>query len=205
MARKGIWTPANVVTCIRVALVPLWLLVAQLTGFSDVVVGHNPWGYVTFVLFVALSLTDKLDGHLARSRNEVTTFGTFLDPIADKLLVITGMLWLLQSGLVSVWALLLVVAREFLVSGLRMVVASRGVVVAASSLGKWKTATTMVSLCGYLLVRALPLSGLSIVLLGFSHVCFAVAMVLTAWSGIDYFMKAWPYLSASEEDADGHE
>ena len=203
MARRGIWTPANVVTCIRVALVPLWLLVAQLTGFSGAVVGHNPWGYVTFVLFVALSLTDKLDGHLARSRNEVTTFGKFLDPIADKLLVITGMLWLLQAGLVSMWALLLVVAREFLVSGLRMVVASRGVVVAASSLGKWKTATTMVSLCGYLLVRALPLSGLSIVLLGFSHICFAVAMVLTAWSGIDYFMKAWPYLSASEEDTDG--
>ena len=203
MARRGIWTPANVVTCIRVALVPVWLLVAQLTGPSDAVVGHNPWGYVTFILFLALSLTDKLDGHLARSRNEVTTFGKFLDPIADKLLVITGMLWLLQSGLVSVWALLLVVAREFLVSGLRMVVASRGVVVAASSLGKWKTATTMASLCGYLLVRALPLSGLSIVLLGLSHTCFAVAMVLTAWSGVDYFVKAWPYLSAPEEDIDG--
>ena len=203
MARRGIWTPANVVTCIRVALVPVWLLVAQLTGPSDAVVGHNPWRYVTFILFLALSLTDKLDGHLARSRNEVTTFGKFLDPIADKLLVITGMLWLLQSGLVSVWALLLVVAREFLVSGLRMVVASRGVVVAASGLGKWKTATTMASLCGYLLVRALPLSGLSIVLLGLSHACFAVAMVLTAWSGVDYFVKAWPYLSAPEEDIDG--
>ena len=114
-------------------------------GSGDGTALHLP-SLAVALLFMALSLTDKLDGYLARSRGEVTTFGKFLDPIADKLVVVVSLCFLLEVGDVSAWVLLVIVAREFLVSGLRMVVASRGTVVAASSLGKWKTATTMVSI-----------------------------------------------------------
>ena len=178
MAKKSsMWTPANIVTCARVVFVPVWLLMAEVLG------GPGAGGIAVFVAFCLLSLTDKLDGYLARSRNEVTTFGKFLDPIADKLVVI--------------------VAREFLVSGLRMVVATKGIVIAAGNLGKWKTATTMVSICGSLLAMALantpavagPLQTLSYALL-------AVAVVLTIWSGVDYFVKSWGALADDEpEDA----
>lgn len=193
---KGIWTPANIVTCVRVALVPVWLLAAEFAQVRPVT-GVSWSGMVIFSFYVMISLTDKLDGYLARSRGEVTTFGKFLDPIADKLAVIVALCFLLEQGMVSSWVLLVVVAREFLVSGLRMVVASKGVVVAASNLGKWKTATTMVSICGLLFLAALPVvdnlfvSGLGIV----CYLLLAVAVVLTVWSGIDYFIKGWPYLA----------
>lgn len=193
---KGIWTPANIVTCARVVLVPLWLLVAECVGVSR---GDEvSWaGVAVFALYVVLSLTDKLDGYLARSRGEVTTFGKFLDPIADKLAVIVALCFLLEHGMTTTWVLLVIVAREFLVSGLRMVVASKGVVVAASDLGKWKTATTMVAICGLLFVAAMPLSCPAFLEMVF-QVLMAVAVVLTAWSGIDYFAKGWPYLSEAE-------
>ena len=147
-----------------------------------------------FVFFVILSLTDKLDGYLARSRGEVTTFGKFLDPIADKLVVIVALCFLLEHGMASSWVLLVIVAREFLVSGLRMVIASKGVVVAASNLGKWKTATTMVSISGLLLCMALPAGQALDVLNLISQVLLFAAVVLTAWSGVDYFLKGWKYL-----------
>ena len=91
--------------------------------------------FLVFIGYVVISLTDKLDGYLARSRNEVTTFGKFLDPIADKLAVVVALFVLLEWHMVSPWVLLVIVAREFLVSGVRMVVASKGVVIAPSDLG----------------------------------------------------------------------
>ena len=122
--KRGIkWTPANIVTIIRIVFIPLWLLVAELVtvqGTSEVSIG----GIVVFAFYALLSLTDKVDGYLARSRGEVTVFGKFIDPIADKLLVVTGMVWLLIYDVVPVWAIVLVVAREFLVSGLRMIAVS---------------------------------------------------------------------------------
>lgn len=190
----GIWTSANIVTCARVALVPAWLLCAELMGSGDGTVLHLP-SLAVALLFTALSLTDKLDGYLARSRGEVTTFGKFLDPIADKLVVVVSLCFLLEVGDVSAWVLLVIVAREFLVSGLRMVVASRGTVVAASSLGKWKTATTMVSISGLLLCRALPVGGPCLALATLSRLLLLVAVVLTAWSGADYFAKSWGVIS----------
>ena len=105
------WTAANIVTCIRVVLVPVWLFLAEvLTVVSD---GKSiAWGgIVVFAVYVFLSLTDKIDGYLARSRGEVTVFGKFLDPIADKLLVVTGMVWLLSYGIIPVAAVVIVVAR----------------------------------------------------------------------------------------------
>lgn len=195
---SGIWTPANIVTTVRVVFVPVWLLVAELLCPALPGSSWSSPALVSFVFFVLLALTDKLDGYLARSRGEVTTFGKFLDPIADKLVVIVALCYLLEHGYVSSWVLLVVVAREFLVSGLRMVVASKGVVVAASNLGKWKTATTMVAICGLLLCMGVPCDGTLGVLLVVSRVFLIVAVLLTAWSGVDYFLKGWKHLAEAE-------
>lgn len=195
-SNPGLWTPANIVTTARVVLVPFWLLVAEMLCPDGLAGSSADTGMlVVFAFYVILSLTDKLDGYLARSRGEVTTFGKFLDPIADKLVVIVSLCFLLEHGLTTSWVLLVIVAREFLVSGLRMVVASKGVVVAASNLGKWKTATTMVSISGLLLCMALPHGSLFTWLVIISQLMLLVAVVLTAWSGIDYFMKSWKYLA----------
>lgn len=195
-SNPGLWTPANIVTTARVVLVPFWLLVAEMLCPESLAGSSADAGMLAvFAFYVILSLTDKLDGYLARSRGEVTTFGKFLDPIADKLVVIVSLCFLLEHGLTTSWVLLVVVAREFLVSGLRMVVASKGVVVAASNLGKWKTATTMVSISGLLLCMALPHGALFTWLVIISQLMLFAAVVLTAWSGIDYFMKSWKYLA----------
>lgn len=196
VSNPGLWTPANIVTTARVVLVPFWLLVAEMLCPEGLAGSSADTGMLAvFAFYVILSLTDKLDGYLARSRGEVTTFGKFLDPIADKLVVIVSLCFLLEHGMTTSWVLLVVVAREFLVSGLRMVVASKGVVVAASNLGKWKTATTMVSISGLLLCMALPHGALFTWLVIISQLMLLVAVVLTAWSGIDYFLKSWKYLA----------
>ena len=193
-----LWTPANIVTCARVVLVPIWLLIAEAIPYSD---GTKiAWAaFITFALYLAISLTDKLDGYLARSRNEVTTFGKFLDPIADKLAVVVALAYLLEQGVISSWVLLVIVAREFLVSGLRMVVASKGVVIAASNLGKVKTFTTMGAICGYLFAMAIPTCLFRTVLMWACRISMLVAVVLTIWSGVDYFIKSWPALTDMDD------
>lgn len=193
-SNTSLWTPANIVTCIRVVLVPMWLAVAEMVVPSDGT-SFSLGAFGVALLYIALSLTDKLDGYLARSRHEVTTFGKFLDPIADKLAVVTALAFLLESGMTTSWVLFIVIAREFLVSGLRMVVASKGVVVAASKLGKWKTATTMIAICGLLLTRCLISGIVNSALTQLSYILLIVAVILTAWSGIDYFIKCWPYVA----------
>ena len=193
----GIWTPANIVTTARVCLVPIWLLVAELSAPAGDAFSLS--ALLVSLLYIAISLTDKLDGYLARSRGEVTTFGKFLDPIADKLAVTVALIFLLEQNMLNIWVVFIILTREFLVSGLRMVVASDGVVVAASNLGKWKTATTMVALCGILFNRALPrplVAGTWWEMLFYAIMWVAVA--LTAWSGLDYFIKCWPYVGCSK-------
>lgn len=190
MSAKSIWTPANIVTCTRVALVPLWLLAAEFAA-SPPNQGLSLGSLAVALFYVLLALTDKLDGHLARIRGEETVFGQFLDPIADKLVVVVSLCYLLEIGVVSPWVLLIVVAREFLVSGLRMVVAADGEVIAASPLGKWKTAMTMVSISGLLMCCALPEGDPADMLRLLFQALLGVAMLLTVWSGADYFMRSW--------------
>lgn len=193
----SIWTPANVVTVVRIVLMPVWLLIAEAARLDDALGTGSAVAWVSFLLFAAIALTDKLDGYLARSRGEVTTFGKFLDPIADKLCVTCALLYLLELGLVPSWAVLIILAREFIVSGLRMVVAAEGTVIAASNLGKWKTAVTMLSIGGYLFSVTLPTGTFSMYLQILSHVLMGIAVLLTAWSGIDYLVKSWPAVTAS--------
>ena len=189
---KSIWTPANIVTCVRIAFIPVFMAVGSLAwgeggAISPVLMG------AAFVIYVTLSLTDKVDGYLARSRNEITDFGKFLDPIADKLLVFSALLMLLDRGEVAVWVVFVILVREFLVSALRMVAASSGEVIAADSLGKAKTAVTMVSLCGYYLAFALYAVGLVDFGIHIGFVSWALmiaAVVLTVVSGVQYFWNA---------------
>lgn len=190
--KRGIWTPANIVTCVRICLIPVFMALA-LFAWADESYPDLVTSGIAFLLYVALSLTDKVDGYLARSRGEVTDFGKFLDPIADKLLVFSALLLLLQHGLVSVWAVFVILLREFLVSALRMIAGARGVVIAADSLGKAKTAVTMVSLCVYCFVPVLVALGLlfeGAMLLLVAHALMAVAVVLTVVSGWQYFRHA---------------
>ncbi|MDO4404403.1 MAG: CDP-diacylglycerol--glycerol-3-phosphate 3-phosphatidyltransferase [Atopobiaceae bacterium] len=195
---NSIWTPANVVTLVRVFFMPVWLIIAEAARMTGVLFIGSPLAWCSFLLYTVIALTDKLDGYLARSRGEVTTFGKFIDPIADKLCVTCALLYLLELELVPSMAVLIILAREFIVSGLRMVVASEGTVVAASNLGKWKTAVTMLSIGGYLLYVTIPAGIIANILLVLSHLLMAAAVILTAWSGIDYLIKCWPSVTASQ-------
>lgn len=184
----SIWTPANIITCVRIVFIPVFMLLAQFSavGARDF---DTSLSVAAFVLYVLLSLTDKVDGYLARSRNEITDFGKFLDPIADKLLVFSALLILLELDFVSVWPVFIILLREFLVSAMRMVASANGVVIAADKLGKWKTATTMVSLCCYLFVIVQIAAGLPFApeLLVLARVLMVAAVVLTVVSGVQYF------------------
>lgn len=188
--KKSVWTPANIVTCVRIVFIPVFMLLAD---FSCVQAGalYDPvLAPAACILYILLSLTDKLDGYLARSRNEITDFGKFLDPIADKLLVFSALLILLDQGFVNLWFVFIILVREFLVSALRMVAASTGIVIAADTLGKWKTAVTMISLCGYLIAIAIASAGavyFAAYLVIAAHALMIVAVVLTVISGLQYF------------------
>ena len=132
----------NKLTVMRVILVPFFIFFL----LCDVPFGSKASSILALVVFIAASVTDALDGHIARSRNLVTNFGKFLDPLADKVLVISALVCFIQMGLVGAVPVIIIIAREFMVSGLRLVTANEGVVVAAGIWGKLKTAFTMVAI-----------------------------------------------------------
>lgn len=134
------------------------------------------------ILFVLASFTDFLDGYIARKTNTITTFGKFLDPIADKALVVTAMIYLVSLGLFEVWVVSLIVLREFLVSGLRLVAVEKQKVIAAGKLGKQKTFWTMLALL-YYLMNFQTLNLLT------GQILIALMLILTIISGIEYIYK----------------
>ena len=162
---------ANKLTLTRVALIPVFLIVLY-WGFP-----MSNW--VAVAVFILASLTDFLDGYIARSRNLVTAFGKFMDPLADKMLVMAAMCWLVQTLQMAAWVLVVVLMREFAVSGLRLVAVERGRVIAAAWSGKIKTAVTMVCLC---FMIALGIEWLDLV-------CQGLILVTTVYSGVEYFVK----------------
>lgn len=169
---------ANKLTMLRVALIPVYLVVLY-WGFPGA-------AYAALAIFIIASLTDFVDGYIARHYNQTTDFGKFMDPLADKCLVTAAMLWFVEIGHMPGWALLIVIVREFAVSGLRMVAADKGRVIAAGWSGKVKTASTMVCICLMLLLpRFVELSA----------ICVAVIVLTTIWSGVEYFMKNLDVLS----------
>ena len=163
---------ANKLTMLRVLMIPAFLLVLYL--------GEEPWAnYVALVIFVAASLTDTLDGYIARHYNQTTDFGKFMDPLADKCLVTAAMLWFVEIGQMPGWALLVVIVREFGVSGLRMVAADKGRVIAAGWSGKVKTASTMVCI----VIMFLPIPPI------LNTICVWVITLTTLYSGVEYFVQ----------------
>ncbi len=190
------WTPANVVTCIRIVMIPV-LIVAMLAPWGSA--ASKPW--VCMALFALISLTDSLDGYLARSRNEVTTFGKFMDPIADKLLVVSALTVLVQTSGLPSWVPIVIVVRELLVSGLRMLAASAGVVIAASYFGKAKTLCTMVAICVFMVKDAAQLASVAGIANTIAWFLMIVAIILTIVSMIDYFAKSRTLFTNDEPGA----
>ena len=161
----------NKLTLLRILLIPVFMVVLY-WGFP----GSN---YAALAIFILASLTDLLDGKIARARNLVTDFGKFADPLADKMLVTAAMLWFVEIGQMPAWALLIVICREFAVSGLRMLASDAGRVIAAGWSGKVKTAATMVCL----VLMFLPIPKV------LNAACVGVIVVTTLYSGVEYFMK----------------
>lgn len=162
---------ANKLTILRVVLIPVFLVVLY-WGFP----GAN---LVAMAIFIIASLTDFADGYIARHYNQVTDFGKFMDPLADKMLVMAAMCWFVESGKMTGWILALVLLREFAVSGMRLVAVEQGKVIAAAWSGKIKTASTMVCIC---IMLALNISWLD-------TLCQIVILVTTLYSGAEYFVK----------------
>ena len=161
----------NKLTMLRIILIPVFMGVLY-WGFPGA-------DYIALAIFIIASLTDLLAGKIARKYNLVTDFGKFADPLADKMLVTAAMLWFVEIGQMPAWALLIVVVREFAVSGLRMIASDKGRVIAAGWSGKVNTASTMV--CIVLMFLPIP----SIV----NTICVWVITLTTLYSGVEYFMK----------------
>lgn len=128
----------NCLTILRIFMVPVFVVFM----LTDVLGGADR--YIAGILFIAASLTDTLDGYLARKNNQITVFGKFMDPLADKLLVCSAMICLVELGQLPGWIVIIIVGREFIISGFRLVAAEQGVVIAASYWGKFKTVAQMV-------------------------------------------------------------
>lgn len=137
---------ANKLTIFRIVLVPIMAIIPYLNLQGDFL-GMPLMYFLMELIFIVASITDKLDGYIARSRNQVTTFGKFLDPLADKILVLTAMVLLVELGKIPAWIPVIVLAREFLVSGYRLIAVEKGgKVIAASIWGKLKTVTQMIAI-----------------------------------------------------------
>ena len=170
-------TLASKITLIRVAFIPVYMLLMYLSGGEP-----GLWMILALVVFIVASLTDYVDGHIARKYNQVSDFGKFLDPLADKLLVIAAMCMFCQWGMFPAWALMIVLTREFAVTGLRLVAVGKGKVIAAGQSGKIKTASTMIGLC---VLMSFP------TVAWLAWVVLAVIVLTTVYSGVEYFIQNW--------------
>ena len=170
-------TTATKITLLRVLMIPLYMVFMYLSeGVS------NLWMWLALAVFIIASVTDFVDGYIARHYNQVSDFGKFLDPLADKLLTIAAMTMFCEWGVFPAWVLMIVLTREFAVSGLRMVAGPKGKVIAADKSGKFKTASTMVGLC---VMMAFP--GVEIINL----IVIAMIAITTVYSGVEYFIQNW--------------
>ena len=170
-------TTASKITLVRVALIPVYMVLMYLSGGVA-----NGSMYGALALFIIASVTDFLDGYIARKYHQVSDFGKFLDPLADKLLTIAAMAMFCEWGSFPAWALMIVLTREFAVSGLRMVAGPKGKVIAAGKSGKFKTASTMVGLCVLMVFPTVVAVQLTVM---------AIIVLTTVYSGVEYFIQNW--------------
>ena len=173
-------TVASIITLVRIAFIPLYM---ALMHFSNGQPGGFLWGALG--VFILASVTDFVDGYIARKYHQISDFGKFLDPLADKLLVLAAMAMFCGWGKMPAWSLMVVLTREFAVTGLRLVAVGKGKVIAAGWSGKVKTAVTMIGLCVWMAFPTFDLLG---------DIIVWTVMITTVYSGIDYFIKNWSFL-----------
>ena len=179
----------NKITVSRIVLIPIFILfmVADF-GFGSFAIGGTILSVEQLIgalLFIIAAATDWFDGHLARKHNLVTNMGKFLDPLADKLLVSAALIILVEMGSAASWIVIIIISREFAVTGLRLILAGGGEVVAANQLGKIKTATQLVAIA-FLLLNNIFFEAINF---PFGTIMLYIALVFTIWSGADYFYK----------------
>ncbi|MFZ7119760.1 MAG: CDP-diacylglycerol--glycerol-3-phosphate 3-phosphatidyltransferase [Eubacteriaceae bacterium] len=166
----------NKLTMLRILMIPIFIFFI----LSDIKNGQN----IAAIVFVLASATDWLDGYIARKYNLITVFGKFMDPLADKLLVSSALICLVELGYVSSWIVIIIIAREFAVTGLRVLAASENIVIAASWWGKIKTVTQMIAIIS-MLFNNYPFS---LINLPFSTIFIYLAALFTVISGVEYFI-----------------
>lgn len=165
----------NKLTILRIAMIPFFVL------FMLVPLAGAGGKWIALALFIVASLTDLLDGHIARKYNLITNFGKFMDPLADKLLVCSALICLVELGRIPSWIVIVIIAREFIISGFRLIASDNGVVIAASYWGKFKTTFQMIMIC-------LMIANLEPLRL-FTDIVMWIALLLTVISLIDYLVK----------------
>ena len=178
-------TTASKITLVRVVLIPVYMFLMLLSA------GGAEWlRWAAVAVFIIASVSDFLDGYIARHYNQVSDFGKFLDPLADKLLVTACMMIFVGWGRMPSWLVFIVIAREFAISGLRMVAANNGTVIAAGWSGKIKTSCTMVGLIAMMVLPNVPV---------LDTVVNVVILVTTVYSGVEYFVKNWHCLGLGKK------
>lgn len=170
---------ANKVTLARIFLVPIFMLIllTRIPKYGD---------YLAALIFIIAASTDGLDGYIARSRKQITNLGKFMDPLADKLLISAALISLVELGKIKAWIAIVIISREFAVTGLRAIAAGEGVIIAASKLGKYKTVSQIVAIVSILL-HDFPFSIWHIPI---GQFLLYIAVIFTIASGVDYFVKA---------------
>ena len=173
---------ANKLTILRVILVPIFIAFMTIDALWAKVVG--------LLIFIIASLTDMLDGQIARKRNMITTFGKFADPLADKMLTTAAFLVFMQQGIIGAWPVFIILVREFAVSGIRLAAAAEGEVIAASFWGKFKTVTQMLSIVVGIILMCIPQIPSNITAL-IIQILVWICVVFTVISGVEYVVKNW--------------
>jgi len=169
---------ANKITMFRLILIPIFLILM----FSNL-----PYkDFFSALVFTLASLTDKADGYVARKYNQITNFGKFMDPLVDKIMVSSAMVALVQMARLESWIVIVILAREFLITGLRTVAADKGIVIPASNYGKYKTTFQMIAVIA-LMLNNYPFN---LINFPFSSIMVYISLILTLYSGIDYIVKS---------------
>lgn len=189
----------NRITISRIFLIPIFIILLTVPfnfgtinlGEASVPIAH----LIGAIIFIIAAATDWVDGYYARKYNLVTNFGKFLDPLADKLLVSAALILLIELGFAPAWVVIVIISREFAVTGLRLVAAGSGIVLAAGNMGKLKTVTQLVAIIALLLYN-FPFSYINF---PFGTIMLYIALFFTVLSGIDYFAKNWSVMKDTNE------
>lgn len=181
----------NKITITRIFMIPLFIIVLSFNfDWGSINIGENELAItqlVASIIFILASMTDWLDGYIARKYNLITNMGKFLDPLADKLLVSAAFILLVELNLAPAWIVIIIISREFAITGFRLVASGEGVVLAASSMGKLKTVTQILAVI-LLMLNNFPFSFIPVPV---DMIMLYLALIFTVWSGLDYFIKNW--------------